>query len=207
MRAVSYFALATKWETRELPERKEQHEEELCSFCPPLPHAREFEGCPARKRTHRLQTSPVSWLGGVHGSQPSRKGAVACEAFSKRPLPGRLQEPDILPLRPLPGRTDVSGFRLTVARRRRIVVVLDWIGQRTVFPSTKSAVNVVCGTAPQGWGERERLPVLRVRQNCDARPTVAAHLHFQWDLKNLFEQFALVNSGGRPDTQTAAALH
>lgn len=40
----------------------------------------------------------------------------------------------------------VSGFRLTVARRRRL---------GTVFPSTKSAVNVVCGTAPQGWGGRE----------------------------------------------------
>ena len=30
-------------------------------------------------RTHRLQTSPVSWLGGVAGSQPSRKKAVAFE--------------------------------------------------------------------------------------------------------------------------------
>src|SRR5438270_6962817 len=42
----------------------------------------------------RLRRSPG--FGGVPGRQPSRKGAVACEPFSKRPLPGRLQEPDIL---------------------------------------------------------------------------------------------------------------
>ena len=34
-------------------------------------------------------------------------------------------------------------------------------GQRTVFPSTKSAVKVVCGTAPQGWGGREELLVIK----------------------------------------------
>jgi len=30
---------------------------------PPLPHARELEGWPVQKGLHRLQTSPVSWLG------------------------------------------------------------------------------------------------------------------------------------------------
>ena len=36
---------------------------------------------------------------------------------------------------------------------------------------------------------------------------MAAHLHFQRNLKNLFEQFALIDERGRTNAQAAAALH
>ncbi len=36
---------------------------------------------------------------------------------------------------------------------------------------------------------------------------MAAHLHFQRDLKNLFEQFALIDDPRRTHAQTTAALH
>src|SRR5690242_1565636 len=47
----------------------------------------------------------------------------------------------------------------------------------------------------------------RVGQNRDARPPMATHLHAKRNLENLFEKFALVDSGGRANAQAAAALH
>ena len=36
---------------------------------------------------------------------------------------------------------------------------------------------------------------------------MAAHLHFQGNLENLFEQFALIDGGRRANAQATAALH
>jgi len=44
---ASCFVPARKIAPRE---KGKQNEEEQCSFCPPLPHAREFEGCPALRK-------------------------------------------------------------------------------------------------------------------------------------------------------------
>jgi hypothetical protein len=92
------------------------------------------------------------------------------EAFCCSGLRTFFKRAQHLRVRPLPGRMDVSGFRLTVARRRRIFPRgRPGRNQRTVFPNTKSAVNVVCGTAPQGWGERENCRNIYERDNTVTR--------------------------------------
>ena len=93
-----------------------------------------------------------------------RFAAVACEPFRCNPC-GLTFKRTLHPQGDPSGRREVSGFRLTVARRRRIVSLSlrAHRSQRTVFPSTKSAVNVICGTAPQGWGEREKQQVTQSR--------------------------------------------
>src|SRR5208282_4237503 len=53
----------------ELPRQKRVRRESLrkslvFSWVPLLPHARECKGRPAQRSWRRLQTSPVSWLGG-----------------------------------------------------------------------------------------------------------------------------------------------
>lgn len=102
----------------------------------------------------------------VPGRDDERFAAVACEPFRVEALAGSTLMRTLRPqVRLLTSRGDVSSFRLTVARRRRIFRCDSEKNgsQRTVFPSTKSAVNVICGTAPQGWGEREKQQVTESR--------------------------------------------
>src|ERR1700674_939304 len=80
----------------------------VSSFFPPLPLARELKVVLAiSKRSRRLRTSPVSWLGGTSspeffevGTQPSR-GAAPVRAIRRSGL-------------------RACFFRLTVARRQRL---------------------------------------------------------------------------------------
>src|SRR5262249_31736424 len=91
------FALARKCRLRELQEKEKQNEAESFSCCPPLPHAREPEGCPAREQDRagcRLRRSPGLAVGTVRAAFPrqhpfrmrrlERTAAVVCELF-KRP--------------------------------------------------------------------------------------------------------------------------
>ena len=79
-----------------------------------------------------------------------------------------------------------------------------------VFPSTKSTVIVVRSKG-RGVGVNEKSTELKFaatfRQNRHARAPGGAQFHGEGRLKNLFEQFPLINAGGRPDAQAAAALH
>src|SRR6266571_2699977 len=74
------------------------------------------------------------------------------------------------------------------------------------LPSTKSAVIVIRGVRPQGWGERVKR-LLRSSQNGDTRPPRGAELHRERCLENLFKQFAPINAGRRAEAQAPAAVH
>ena len=100
------------------------------------------------------------------GSRQRTSCRSGLRAFSSRTLAGLTFKRTLRPqVRHLASRGDASSFRLTVARRRRISRCDSEQNrnQRTVFPSTKSAVNVICGKAPQGRGEREKQQVIKSR--------------------------------------------
>ena len=103
-------------------------------------------------------------------------------------------------------------IRLTVARRRRYC---------TVFPSTKSAVDVegqsplrakdvggvgpVCDRQAAGLGwTRKPLFICKKRH---ARPAGRSDLHGKRRLKNLLENFALEHGCRRTNAKTFATLH
>src|SRR5258707_7265636 len=116
-------ATSKKTQKREAPKTK--YEEELFSFFPPLPLARELKaGLAIRNESHRLRTSPVSWLGGR--SSPGETGA------STQPSRGAA------PFRAIRrSRLRACFSRLTVARRRRLTRV-DPNGSGVNAPSSRA---------------------------------------------------------------------
>jgi hypothetical protein len=120
------LSLRGKAERKDCEEKKSSSKQRRFHFFPPLPHAREFEVVlRIRKRSCRLRTSPVSWLGGVASSQPSRTVARFChrEAVNER--------------------VDAVVCELLFSPYSRAAATACATAERLpVFPSTKSTVIV-----------------------------------------------------------------
>lgn len=102
----------------------------------------------------------------VPGRDNERLAAVACEPFQVEPYRVDFQahstsssatfaESRGRERLPPYSRAAATDFSSRLRKKHR--------SQRTVFPSTKSAVNVICGTAPQGLGERQKQQVIKSR--------------------------------------------
>ncbi len=143
------------------------------------------------KARRGLRASPVSWLGGF--MERVLPAAASCSNDS-------LQCPAL------------CCFRLTVARRRRLVLQPLAIQRPTVFPCTKPAVIVggvsahcalcksACITSPAGFS-------FTSFQDAYSWPPIHSLLDHELRLKNLFQQIALIHARRRAHTQTLPFLH
>ena len=80
-------------------------------------------------------------------------------------------------------------------------------------PTNRLPEHEVCGESGlrklrrRVWVNEKSCRRLATRQHGDARPPVGTHLYPERRLKNLFEQFALINRGRRANAEAAAVLH